>query len=124
MHNPRNLSIAPLHHFNKDILVTFKIITNKITNINNSFIDMKKEFSSIKSQINHIEQRIQHLKQTADNSSFTSSSSYIIFTSVNNDLKTQANKLESSIEDTNNHLSGIYASIVTLVKSFSIPLFK
>src|SRR6266542_1640247 len=48
MHNPHNLSTAPLHHFKKDILDTFKIITNEITNINNSFIDMKKEFSALK----------------------------------------------------------------------------
>jgi len=59
MHNPRNLSTAPLHHFNKDILDTFKIITNEITNINNSFIDMKKEFSAFKSQLTYMDQRLQ-----------------------------------------------------------------
>ena len=64
------------------------------------------------------------MKQTADNSLSTSSPSYIIFTLVNNDLKTQADKLESSIEDTNNCLSGIYASIATLARSFSAPLSK
>jgi len=69
-----------------------------------------------------MKQRIQHLEQTADNSSSTSSPPHIIFTPINNDLKTQADKLESSIEDTNNHLSGIYTSIATLAKSFGAPL--
>src|SRR6266542_2927963 len=83
---------------------------------------MKKEFSSIKSQINHMKQYIQRLEQIANNLSSTSSPPHIISTSVNNDLKTQANKLKLSIEDTNNYLSGIYASIVTLAKSFGAPL--
>jgi len=59
MHNPCNLPTASLHHFNKDILDTFKIITNEITNINNSFIDMKKEFSAFKSQLTYMDQRLQ-----------------------------------------------------------------
>ncbi len=118
IHNPHNCPVSPPQHFKKDILATFKIITNKITNINNSFIDIKKEFSSIKSQINHIKQRIQHLKQIADNSSSTFLPSHIISTSINNNLKIQTDKLKSFIEDINNHLSEIYASIVTLAKKF------
>jgi len=82
------LSSFPSQHFKRDILVTFKIITNEIININNSFIDMKKKFLSIKSQINHMKQRVQRLEQIADNSSSTSLPPHIIFTSVNNDLKT------------------------------------
>ncbi len=69
-----------------------------------------------------MDQCIQCLEQIANNSSSISSPSHIISISVNNDLKTQADKLESSIEDTNNHLSGIYVSIATLAKSFGIPL--
>jgi len=42
--------------------------------------------------------------------------------SVNTKLQIQADKIESSIKDTNNRLSGIYASIATLAKSFSAPL--
>src|SRR6266498_4758294 len=48
IHNPNNRSVPLPQHFKKNILATFKIITNEITNINNSFIDMKKEFSSLK----------------------------------------------------------------------------
>src|SRR6266498_687640 len=69
-----------------------------------------------------MEQRILHLEQIADHSSSTSSSLSTISTSVNTDLQTQADKIESSIEDTNNRLSGIYASIATLAKSFGAPL--
>src|SRR6266498_5301759 len=69
-----------------------------------------------------MEQRILHLEQIADHSSSTSSSLSTISTSVNTDLQTQADKIESSIEDTNNRLSGIYTSIATLAKSFGAPL--
>ena len=65
-----------------------------------------------------MEQRILHLEQIADHSSSTSSSLSTISTSVNTDLQTQADKIESSIEDTNNRLSGIYTSIAILAKSF------
>ncbi len=83
---------------------------------------MKKEFSSFKSQINNMEQRILRLEQIADHASSTSSPLLTIPIPVNTDLQTQANKIESSIKDTNNHLSGIYASIATLAKSFDILL--
>jgi len=62
------------------------------------------------------------LKQIADNLLSISSPSHIISASVNNDLKTQADKLKSSIEDTNTCLLGIYTSIATLAKSFSVSL--
>ena len=69
-----------------------------------------------------MKQHILRLEQIADHSSSSPSSLLMIPTSVNTDLQTQADKIESSIEDTNNHLSEIYASITTLAKSFSTPL--
>ena len=71
-----------------------------------------------------MKQCILRLEQIADHSSSTSSPLSTIFTSINTDLQTQADKIESSIEDTNNRLSEIYASIATLAKSFSAPLSK
>ena len=50
--------IVPLQYFKNDILNTFKIITNKIININNLFINIKKEFSTFKFQLNYIDQCI------------------------------------------------------------------
>ena len=83
---------------------------------------MKKEFSSFKSQFNNMDQRILRLKQIANHSSSSTSPLLTIFTSVNTDLQTQADKIESSIKDTNNRLSEIYASIATLAKSFGVSL--
>ena len=122
IHNPNNRSVPLPQHFKKDILATFKIITNEITNINNSFIDMKKEFSSLKSQINQMDQRIQRLESVTDFSSTSSPSTSVIIPSVDSALQSQADKIETSIQDTNSRLSGIYASIATLAKSFGAPI--
>ncbi len=69
-----------------------------------------------------MKQHILRLEQIADHSSSSPSSLLMIPTSVNTDLQTQADKIESSIKDTNNRLSGIYVSIATLAKSFDAPL--
>ena len=69
-----------------------------------------------------MKQYILRLEQIADHSSSSPSSLLMIPTSVNTDLQTQADKIESSIKDTNNRLSEIYASIATLTKSFGAPL--
>src|SRR6266542_1632506 len=118
MHNPRNLSTAPLHHFNKNILDTFKIITNEITNINNSFIDMKKEFSAFKSQLTYMDQRLQRLEQIADHPTTSPPPPPVTPATHTPELQLQADKIESSIQDTNNRLSSIYASISMLAKNF------
>ncbi len=87
IHNPHNHPTSPPSHFKRDILATFKIITNEITNINNSFIDMKKEFSFFKFQFNNMEQHILRLEQIADHSLSSPLPLPMIFTSVNIDLQ-------------------------------------
>jgi len=62
------------------------------------------------------------LEQFADPSSTSSPSTSITIPSVNSALQTQADKIETSIQDTNSCLSGIYTSIVTLAKSFDAPI--
>ncbi len=62
------------------------------------------------------------MKQFADPSSTSSPSTFIIIPFVDSALQMQANKIEISIQDTNSHLSGIYASIATLAKSFGTPI--
>ncbi len=69
-----------------------------------------------------MEQHILCLEQIADHFSSSPLPLPMIPTSVNTDLQTQADKIESSIKDTNNRLSEIYASIVTLAKSFGASL--
>jgi len=69
-----------------------------------------------------MKQHILRLEQIADHSSSSPSPRLTIPTLVNTDLQTQADKIELSIKDTNNHLSEIYASITTLAKSFGAPL--
>src|SRR6266498_4179658 len=69
-----------------------------------------------------MEQRIQRLELVADLSSTSSPSTSVIIPSVDSALQSQANKIKTSIQDTNSHLSGIYASIATLAKNFSVPI--
>ena len=69
-----------------------------------------------------MEQRIQRLKLVTDLSSTSFPSISVIIPSVNSALQTQADKIETSIQDTNSRLSGIYASIATLAKSFGASI--
>ncbi len=62
------------------------------------------------------------MEVVADLSSTSSPSTSVIIPSVDSTLQTQADKIETSIQDTNSRLSGIYASIATLAKSFSAPI--
>ena len=83
---------------------------------------MKKEFSFFKSQIIHMDQRIQHLELVADFSSISSPPTSVTIPTVDSALQSQADKIETSIQDTNSRLSGIYASIAILAKSFDAPI--
>src|SRR6266542_149872 len=65
-----------------------------------------------------MKQRIQCLEVVADLSATSSPSTSVITPSVDSALQIQADKIETSIQDTNSHLSGIYASIAILAKSF------
>ncbi len=69
-----------------------------------------------------MKQRIQHLELVANLSSISFPSTSIIIPSVDSTLQTQADKIETSIQDTNSCLSEIYASIATLAKSFGAPI--
>src|SRR6266542_2606468 len=69
-----------------------------------------------------MEQRIQRLKLVTDLSSTSFPSISVIIPSVNSALQTQADKIETSIQDINSRLFGIYASIATLAKSFDAPI--
>ncbi len=71
-----------------------------------------------------MEQRIQRLELVVDLSSTSSPSTSVIIPSVDSALQMQADKIETSIQDTNSRLSGIYASIATLAKSFDAPISK
>ena len=62
------------------------------------------------------------MEVVADLSSTSSPSTPVIIPSVDSALQSQADKIETSIQDTNSHLSGIYASIATLAKSFGAPI--
>jgi len=60
------------------------------------------------------------LKLVANFSSTSSPFTSVITPSVDSALQSQADKIEILIQDTNSHLSNIYASITTLAKSFSV----
>ena len=64
------------------------------------------------------------MELVADLSSTSSPSTSVIIPSVDSALQTQADKIETLIQDTNNRLSGIYTSIATLAKSFGAPIFE
>ena len=62
------------------------------------------------------------MELVANLSSTSALSTSVIIPSVNSTLQMQADKIKTSIQDTNSYLSGIYASIATLAKSFGAPI--